>query len=147
MHAAAAAVETVLYVLPFAVVLAASAAFLARETDPAARRRFLKVVLACAALMLGGLALLGIPGALLVAAASWPVERLRALTGAEAAPMADAGWPAAILLTLAWPPSVIVAYAVAFGMLRPTDRAARVAALVLLPYAAAVALTYWATTR
>jgi uncharacterized membrane protein YhaH (DUF805 family) len=94
-----------------------------------------------ALLAVGGIALLGIPGAV-VYGVSAPVVQL--MLGARFHSLNEDVWPAAIITTLTWPASLVVAYALANGPLRRRGRGARWAALVLVPYAVGVALTLWA---
>jgi hypothetical protein len=106
------------------------------------RRKGMMITAGVAALLaLGGIALLGIPGAA-VYGVSAPVVQL--ILRPRFHSLNEDVWPAAILITLTWPASLVLAYAIANGPLRRRGRGARWAALVLVPYAAGVALTLWA---
>ena len=118
--------------------LAAMVLFLRSDAGRERRRGMIVTAVVAAVLAVGGMALLGIPGAL-VYGISLPVVQL--LMGARYAGLGDGAWPAAILVTLVWPASLVVAYAVANGPLRRRGRGARWLALLGIPYLFAVLLT------
>lgn len=106
------------------------------------RKKGMMITAGVAALLaIGGIALLGIPGAV-VYGVSAPVVQL--MLGARFHSLNEDVWPAAIIITLTWPASLVVAYAIANGPLRRRGRGVGWAALALIPYAAGVALTLWA---
>ena len=105
------------------------------------RGALVTLAVAVATSVLGVMPLLGIPGAVVYQLAA-PCVRL--LIGAGYRDLGDGAWPAAIVLTLSWPASLVLAYTAAFGPLRDAPVWARGTALVLIPYAAAVVLALWA---
>jgi len=131
------------------IVSAASAAvgliafvwFLRSEAGRPRRRGMIGIAVAAVLFSLGGMLLMGIPGALVYGIAS-PVVQL--VLGSRYESLHEGVWPVVILITLVWPASLVVAYAVANGPLRHRGRGARWAVLILLPYAFGVALTLWA---
>lgn len=123
------------------VALAVIVVFLRSEAGRERRRGMIATAIVAAVFAVGGMLLLGIPGAL-VYGVSLPVVQL--LLGARYVGLADGAWGAAILITLTWPASLVIAYAAANGPLRRRGRGARWAAMILIPYAAGVALTLWA---
>lgn len=129
---------------PFAVVLiAAAAAVLFLRARPARERRRGLLLTAGAAGVLAalGMGLVGLPGALLYElGAPW----VRLVLGEGYHDLGDAAWPAAIVISLAWPASLVIAYTVAHGLLGRRRRWVRWMALVLVPYAFAVSLAFWA---
>lgn len=131
-------------IFPLAAGLVALVALVAFLRSPAGRERrrgMIVVAIAAPLLAVGGMALLGIPGALIYELC---VPWVRLMLGGGFRELGDGAWPAAIVVTLTWPASLVVAYAIANGPLRRRGRAARWAALVLLPYAFGVALALWA---
>ncbi|HNP71622.1 MAG TPA: hypothetical protein PLO33_04715 [Kouleothrix sp.] len=64
----------------------------------------------------GGMMLLGLPGALIFAVAT-PVITLLFGAGALDALPADSYWPIAIFITLLWPPSIVAGYLLAYRRL------------------------------
>lgn len=114
--------------------------FLRSEAGREHRRGMIITAIVAGVLAIGGMALLGIPGAL-VYALSVPVVQL--VQGARFADLGEGAWPVAILMTLVWPAALVIAYAVANGPLRRRGRAVRWTAFVLIPYACAVALSLW----
>jgi hypothetical protein len=123
------------------VALVVIVAFLRSEAGRERRRGMIVAAIVAALFAIGGIFLLGIPGAL-VYGVSLPVVQL--LLGARYEGLADGAWGAAILITLTWPASLVIADAVANGPLRRRGRGARWAARLLIPCAAGVALTLWA---
>jgi uncharacterized membrane protein YhaH (DUF805 family) len=119
--------------------LAALVLFLRSEPgrDRKRRRGMIITVIVAAVLAIGGMGLLGIPGALIYGV-SLPFVQL--LMGARYTELGDGMWPAAILITLVWPASLVIAYAVANGPLRGRGRGARWLALLLIPWAFGVLL-------
>lgn len=127
-------------VIPAAAAVGALAAlvlFLRSEAGRARRRGMIVTAIAAAVLAVGGMALLGIPGAVIYGI-SLPFVQL--LMGPRFTELGDGAWPAAILITLMWPASLVIAYAVANGPLRRRGRGVRWLALVLIPYAFGVLL-------
>ncbi|HEX6038821.1 hypothetical protein [Longimicrobium sp.] len=127
-------------VIPAATVVGALAAMVLFLRAPAVRelrRGMIITAIVAFVLALGGMALLGIPGAIIYGISA-PFVQL--LMGARYADLGDGAWPAAIFITLIWPASLVVAYAVANGPLRGRGRGARWMALILIPYAFGVLL-------
>jgi hypothetical protein len=127
-------------VIPAAAAVGALAAlvlFLRSEAGRERRRGMIITAIAAAVLAVGGMALLGIPGAVIYGI-SLPFVQL--LMGARFTELGDGAWPAAILITLVWPASLVIAYAVANGPLRRRARGVRWLALILIPYAFGVLL-------
>lgn len=131
-------------ILPAATALAGLVALVTFLRSPAGReRRRGMIVVAVLALLfaIGGMALLGLPGALVYeVCAPW----VRLMLGGRFTELGDGAWPAAIVITLAWPASLVVAYALANGPLRRRGRGVRWMVMILLPYAFGVALALWA---
>lgn len=123
------------------IALVVLVVFLRSEAGRERRRGMITTAIVAAVFAFGGMLLLGIPGAL-VYGVSLPVVQM--LLGAKYQSLADGAWGAAIIITLTWPASLVIAYAVANGPLRRRGRGARWAAMILIPYAAGVALTLWA---
>jgi hypothetical protein len=128
--------------LPVLAGIAALAASLRSEAVRPRRRGLLRVTAVAAAVsVLGVMPLMGIPGAVVYeVSAPW----VRLLLGEGYADLGDGAWPAAIILTLTWPSSLVVAYAAAYGPLRHRSAWIRWAALLLIPYLTGVALSLWA---
>lgn len=131
--------------LPFLLDVAALVAlvvFLRSPLGRARRRGALATLgIAVATSVLGVVPFLGIPGAVVYQLAA---PCVRVLLGAGYDDLGDGAWPAAIILTLTWPASLVLAYTVAYGPLHDGPPWMRWGALVLIPYAAAVALALWA---
>jgi hypothetical protein len=123
------------------VALAVFVAFLRSEAGRQRRRGMVVTAIVAALLAVGGMMLLGIPGALVYGVS---VPWVQLLLGDRFTDLGDGAWPAAILITLTWQASLVVAYAIANGPLRHRGRLARWTALVLVPYAFGVALALWA---
>lgn len=128
--------------VPVLAAVAALVGFLRSEAGRPRRRGLILTAIAAAAISIVGVVpLMGIPGAVVYElSAPW----VRLLLGKGYADLGDGAWPAAIILTLTWPSSLVLAYAAAFGPLRHTSAWVRWMALVLIPYATAVALSLWA---
>ena len=128
------------FLLPVAAVVAA--VLFRRSPSGALHRKGLGWVVAAAVLLaLGGLVLMGIPGAVVYElSAPW----VRLLLGDGYAELGDGAWPAAIVITLTWPASLVIAYVVARGPLGRRGRGVRWAALVLIPCAFGILLALWA---
>lgn len=130
---------------PFLLIPAALFAIFAFRRSEAGRerRRGLNVVTAIAVVVATGgvLPLMGIPGAIVNEIAA-PMVRM--LTGKVPTDLGDGAWPAAIITTMAWPWSLVLAYTLAYGPLRHRGRAVRWLTMVLVPYVAAVLLALWA---
>ncbi|HEX2188859.1 MAG TPA: hypothetical protein VHG51_08180 [Longimicrobiaceae bacterium] len=124
--------------VPVALALAALAAFLRSDAGRERRRGALVATgVAAAVAVLGVVPLMGIPGAVVYElSAPW----VRLLMGAGYEDLGDGAWPAALLITIAWPSSLVLAYVAANGPLRHRGRLLRAAAWVLIPYATGVAL-------
>lgn len=82
---------------------------------------------ATALLACGGVALLGLPGAALLELS------VGVLLGGDALARipADTVWPAAIYITLLWPPSILLGYALGFRLLRRRSWPVRAGVLLL----------------
>lgn len=131
-------------ILPAGAALAGLAALVTflRSEAGRERRRGLKVTAILAVLLaIGGVLLLGIPGALVYELC---VPWVRLTLGGRFTELGDGAWPAAIVITLTWPASLVVAYALANGPLRGRGRGVRWTALILVPYAFGIALALWA---
>lgn len=131
-------------ILPAAAALVALAVLVWFLRSPAGRERrrgMLVVVTVAALLAFGGIALLGIPGAVIYELC---VPWVWLLMGEGYADLGDGAWPAALVITLTWPASLVIAYAVANGLLRRRGPLVRWAVLVLIPYAFGVLLAFWA---
>jgi hypothetical protein len=130
--------------LPAAAVLAGLVALVTflRSEAGRERRRGMKITGVLAVLFaVGGVLLLGLPGAVVYElCAPW----VRLMLGPRFTELGDGAWPAAIVITLAWPASLVVAYALANGPLRGRGRWVRWTVPVLVPYAFGVALALWA---
>lgn len=131
-------------IFPAAVVLVALAVlvvFLRSEAGRPRRRGMWWTAVVAGLLALLGMGLLGLPGAVLYQlCAPW----VQLMLGDRFRELGDGAWPAAIVITLVWPASLVIAYAVANGPLRRRGRLARWTPLVLIPYAFGVALALWA---
>jgi hypothetical protein len=123
------------------VALVVFVVFLRSEAGRQRRRGMIVTAIVAALLAVGGMMLLGIPGALVYGVS---VPWVQLLLGDRFRDLGDGAWPAAILITLTWPASLVVAYAIANGPLRHRGRLVRWTALVLIPYAFGVALALWA---
>jgi hypothetical protein len=131
-------------ILPAAIALAGLAALILflRSQAGRERRRGMIVVTVLAVLMaLGGILLLGIPGAVVYELC---VPWVRLMLGPRFTELGDGAWPAAIVITLTWPASLVIAYALANGPLRRRGTLVRWITLILIPYAFGVALALWA---
>lgn len=129
---------------PFLLPLAAlAAAVLSWRADASrAHRRGLRWMLVTAALLsVLGLLLMGIPGAVVY---ELSVPWVRAMQGARFTDLGDGAWPAALLISLTWPASLVIAYTVANGPLRRRGRFIRWMAILGIAYAFGVALAFWA---
>jgi hypothetical protein len=112
--------------------------------SPAGReRRRGMIITAVAAVLLAvvGIALLGIPGAVIYELC---VPWVRLVMGGRFTDLGDGAWPAALIITLTWPASLVLAYAIAHGPLRRRGRLVRWSALILIPYVLGVLLALWA---
>lgn len=131
--------------VPVAVVAAAvvaAVAFLRSEAGRTRRRGLLVAAIVAAAIsILGVVPLVGIPGAVVYEfSAPW----VRWALGRGYADLGDGAWPAAIVITLTWPSSLVLGYAAAFGALRRVPGPVRWLVMVMVPYATGVALSFWA---
>lgn len=129
---------------PYAVVVAAMLAavlFLRSDAGRERRRGLLLVIGAAVAFAVLGMGLVGLPGAVLYELSA-PWVRLLLREGYH--DLGDAAWPVAIIITLAWPASLVIAYVIAHGPLRRRRAWVRWMTLILVPYAFAVSLALWA---
>ena len=128
--------------VPLALAAVALAAFLRTPAAREHRRGLIVTVgIAVAIAVLGVVPLVGIPGAVVYElSAPW----VRLFLGAGYEDLGDGAWPAAILMTLVWPSSLVLAYVAVRGPLRRRSRWLRAAAWVLIPYAVGVGLALWA---
>lgn len=123
------------------VALGVFVAFLRSEAGRPRRRGMIITAVVAALLAVGGIAVLGLPGAVVYGiSAPW----VQLMMGSRFTDLADGAWPAAIVITLAWPASLVLAFAAAHGPLRRRGRAVRWAALLLVPYGFGVLLALWA---
>lgn len=131
-------------ILPLGAGLVALVGFVGylRSQAGRERRRGMIVTASLAALLaIGGMALLEFPGAILYELCKpW----VRLMMGSRFTELGDGAWPAAIIITLTWPASLVIAYAIANGPLRRRGRLVRWMTMVLVPYAFGVALALWA---
>jgi hypothetical protein len=125
-----------------AAAVAALVLFLRSEAGRERRRGALVVAgLAAVVSIVGVMPLMGIPGAVVYElSAPW----VQSILGEGYAELGDGAWPAAIVMTLAWPSSIVLAYVIACGPLRRRSGWLRWPVLILFPYAAAVSLALWA---
>ncbi|HST57502.1 MAG TPA: hypothetical protein VLK84_02365 [Longimicrobium sp.] len=131
-------------ILPAATVLAGLVALVTflRSEAGRERRRGMKITTVLALLFaVGGVLLLGLPGAILYELC---VLWVRLMQGARFAELGDVAWPAAIVITLTWAASLVIAYALANGPLRRRGRLLRWMVMIVVPYAFGVALAAWA---
>jgi hypothetical protein len=129
--------------IPLAIVGAAVIAtvvFLRSEKARPRRRGLLITAGVAAALAALGVVLLGIPGAVVYELFD---PLVRAVLGRGYAELGAGAWAAAIVTTLVWPSSLVLAYAVAWGPLRRRPAWTRWTVMVLVPCAAAAALAFW----
>jgi hypothetical protein len=127
--------------LAWLVALGVLVAFLRTPAGRERRRPAIITAVVAGLLALGGIALLGIPGAVIYGvSAPW----VQLLMGPRYTDLGDGAWPAALLITLTWPASLLIAYAAANGPLRRRGRALRWAALLLIPYLSGILLALWA---
>ena len=129
----------------FLVPAAAIAAFIAfhRAESLRARRRGLwwAAGVAAAISVVGLFPLLGIPGALIYELCDPLIRQAR---GASYRELGEATWPVAILLTLSWPSSLVLAYTATAGPLRRAPAWAKALVWLAVPVAAAVGLSFLA---
>jgi hypothetical protein len=124
------------------VTLVALIVFLRSDAGRERRRPALILTGVCAAIaILGVIPLMGIPGAILYELSKPWVQSMQ---GARFAELGDGAWPAAIVMTLVWPASIVLAYVITKGPLRRRSAFLRWPVLILFPYAVAVVLTLWA---
>jgi hypothetical protein len=130
---------------PFLLIPITIAAFVAFRRSEAGRerRRGLTIVTVLAAVIaiLGVMPLMGIPGAVVYElSAPW----VRAIQGAGFRELGDGAWPAALVITLTWPWSLVLAYVQANGPLRRRGRVLRWTTMAVLPYLVGILLALWA---
>lgn len=130
--------------VPAVAWLIALGVFIAFVRSPAGRERRRGAIIlgvVAALLVVIGIALLGLPGAVIYElCAPW----VQLMMGSRYTDLGDGAWPAAIIITLTWPASLLMAYAAANGPLRRRGRAVRWAARILIPYLLGVLLALWA---
>jgi hypothetical protein len=130
---------------PFLLIPITIAAFVAFRRSEAGRerRRGLKIVtiLAAVVAILGVMPLMGIPGAVVHELSAQWVE---AIQGKGFRELGDGAWPAALVITLTWPCSLVLAYVLANGPLRRRGRFIRWTTMIVLPYLAGILLALWA---
>lgn len=127
--------------LAWVIALGVLVAFVRSPAGRERRRGAIIVGVVAALLALGGMALLGIPGAVVYGvSAPW----VQLMMGSRYTDLGDGAWPAAIVITLAWPASLLITYAAANGPLRRRGRLVRWAAWILIPYLFGVLLALWA---
>lgn len=119
------------------IAIAAHVAFRRSEAGRERRRGLKWITITAAVLAALGVLLLGIPGAIVYElSAPW----VRVMLGKGYAELGDGAWPAALVITLTWPWSLVLAYTFANGPLRRWGRFARWTTMVVLPYAVGVLL-------
>ncbi|HEX2211137.1 MAG TPA: hypothetical protein VHG93_25865 [Longimicrobium sp.] len=129
---------------PAAAWLLALAALIWFLRSPAGRERprgMIIVTVVAGLLAFGGIALMGIPGAVIYELC---VPWVRLMMGGRFTDLDDGAWPAALIITLAWPASLVVAWVAANGPLRRRGRAVRWTAFIIMAYLAGVLLALWA---
>lgn len=130
--------------IPFLLPVIAAAVGAGFAWSAAGRRRWKGVAATfgtAVAVAVLGMAVVGLPGALVYElAAPW----VRLLLGEGYADLGDAAWPAAILITLTWPFSFVLAYVAVHGPLDRAGRLVRSLAWIAVPYACGVLLALWA---
>jgi hypothetical protein len=130
---------------PFLLIPITIAAFVAFRRSEAGRerRRGLKIVTILAAVIavLGVMPLMGIPGAVVYELSAPWVE---AIQGKGYRSLGDGAWPAALVITLTWPCSLVLAYLLAHGPLRRRGRFIRWTVMMVFPYLVGILLALWA---
>lgn len=132
-----------MYPLILVVVSLAALVVFFRSDAGRERRKGAKIVTGVCAFVaiVGVMPLMGIPGAIVYElSAPW----VRSMLGEGYRELGDGAWPAAIVMTLVWPASIVLAYVIANGPLRRMGGFVRWTVLILFPYAAAVSLALWA---
>jgi hypothetical protein len=137
--------ETLPIIFPALLPVAAVAAILLFGRSAAGleqRERLMKLTIAAAIIaVLGVIPLFGIPGAAVYeVSAPW----VHLLLGEHYADLGASAWPVGIIMTLAWPWSLVVAYAVANGALARRTAPLRWLAFFLVAYGAGIGLALWA---
>lgn len=128
------------FLLPLAALVAA-AVFWRSDAGRSHRKGLLWMLITAALLSVLGILLMGIPGAVVY---ELSVPWVRAMQGARFTDLGDGAWPAAILISLTWPASLVIAYTVANGPLRRRGRMVRWIAIIGIAYGSGVALAFWA---
>ena len=125
-----------------AAAIAAFVAFYRAAALRTHRRGLWRVTAVAVAIsVLGVVPLLGIPGALIYEVCDpW----IRVARGSAYRELGEDAWPVAILLTLSWPPSLVLAYTATAGPLRHSWRWVKGLVWLVVPAAAAVGLSFLA---
>lgn len=130
---------------PLILVAAAAAAsiafFRSEATRPRRRGARWTLGVAVALAVLGVVPLMGIPGAVVYELSAPWVELL---VGSGFRGLGDGAWPAALVITLTWPSSLVLTHALAQGPLHRRSRWLKAALWIALPYAAGILLALWA---
>ena len=131
-----------LFLVPAAAIAAFIAFYRADSLRPSRRALWWVAGVAAAISVLGVFPLLGIPGALLYELCDpW----IREVRGPAYRELGEATWPVAILLTLSWPSSLVLAYTAAAGPLRRFPRWLKALVWLAVPVAAAAGLSFLAS--
>lgn len=128
------------FILPL-LALVASVVFARSDAGRTRRKGLVRTFVIAGVLAVLGVLLMGIPGAL-VYGISLPWVSM--FLGEGSADLGDGAWPAAILISMTWPFSLVLAYVAAAGPLRHRSRLLRAISWILIPYAMGVLLTLFA---
>ena len=124
------------FLLPVLAVVA-SVLFLRTDAGRARRKGVRRTWTAAVLMALGGMLLMGLPGAVIYElSAPW--------VGGRSAALGDGAWGAAIYITLTWPFSLVLAYIAATGPLRGWGWMVRTLAWIVILYGAGILLALWA---
>jgi hypothetical protein len=115
----------------------ASVAFLRGDTGRARRKGVRNTFIAAVLLALGGMLLMGLPGAVIY-------ELSAPLVGGMSGALGDGAWGTAICITLTWPFSLVLAFIAAAGPLRRRGWMIKTLAWFVILYGAGILLALWA---
>lgn len=128
------------FLLPV-IAVAAGALFLRTDEGRARGKGLRRTFTAAVLLALGGMLLMGIPGAFVYElSAPW----VQGILGEGYADLGDGAWPAAIVITLTWPFSFVLAYLAAVGPLRRRGWMIKALAWFVILYGTGILLALWA---
>ena len=128
------------FLLPVLAIVAS--VLFARTDEGRTRRKGLRRAFTAAVLVaLGGMLLMGIPGGIVYElSAPW----VQGMLGARYVELGDGMWPAAIVITLTWPFSLVLAYLAAVGPLRRRGWKVKTLAWFVILYGTGILLALWA---